>query len=61
MEDLCFSVDTHDSDGDRINKCVLLHIGRTILEFDSSIDLEKFAHDILNMIPEIRDTEAERD
>jgi hypothetical protein len=61
MEKLCFSVDTHSSDGYRVTKCVLLHIGKTILEFESSIELEKFADEIKAMISEIRQAEVERD
>ncbi len=59
-EKLCFSVDTHDADGYRISKCVMLHMGKTILEFDSTIELENFAKEILALVPEAREAELER-
>ncbi len=56
MKNLLFSVDEHDKDGDVTDKCVLLHIGKTLsLRFDDGEELEHFAKRILDMIPEIRE------
>lgn len=56
MKTLLFSVDEHDSAGDVTDKCVCLHIGKTvILRFDDGDELEDFAKQILGMLPEIRE------
>ena len=51
-----FSVNTYDSDGDICDKCVLLHLNdTTTIKFDSVDELENFANDILEMLPEIKE------
>ena len=66
---ILFSVNSYDSDGDVIDKCVQLHmpaakgdwgapIGpQTILEFRDSNEIEEFANAILNSLKEIRENE----
>ena len=51
----------HDKDGDPFERGVFVHLGsHTILHFADSKELRDFANDILKALPEIRDTEAER-
>lgn len=50
-----FSIDMHDSDGDRYLKGVLIHIDENfILRFEDLDKLEEFAEGLLAMLPEIR-------
>jgi len=44
-----------DSDGDVYENCLLVFIGdTTIIKFNDSVELERFANQILNSLPEIR-------
>lgn len=53
MKDLTFSVDIDEDEG---SHRVLLHINRDIIiRFASLTEYEKFANDMLAMIPEIKD------
>lgn len=55
MKDLSFSINLNDDAGYIFKKCVLLYIDKNIiLPFDTVDELEKFANDILHMIPEIK-------
>lgn len=56
MDTLLFSVNEYDRDGDLVEKCVVLHIGTTMLKFRDVAQMEKFAQDILGMLPEIQES-----
>jgi hypothetical protein len=53
---LTFSTETAEYCGRICKKEIYLHIDHTtILPFDNIDDLKKFAQDILNMLPEIKE------
>ena len=52
-----WSVNLYDSDGDVLEKCVLVHAGTdVILNFQDTEHLENFAKEILRSLPEIKET-----
>lgn len=57
--EISYSLNLYNGEGRLFEKGVYLHIEpSTILRFLSSDDLEQFAKDILNTLPEIREAEA---
>jgi hypothetical protein len=58
--EISYSINRYNNEGRLFEKGVYLHIEpSTILRFYSSIELDQFAKDILNTLPEI--TEAEKE
>ncbi len=59
---LTFSVNLHDKDGDAFEKGIYLHDETgMILQFDDIVEFQKYANDILGMVPEILDTHPDLD
>jgi hypothetical protein len=55
---LSFAHNLHDRDGDLYENCLLLFCEpNLILKFENSGELEVFANRILEMLPEIRESE----
>ncbi len=54
-----WSVNYYDSDGDLVEKCILVHVEEnTILKFPDIEHLENFAKTILHSIPEIKESSS---
>ena len=55
---LLFSVNDYDRDGDQVDRGIWLHIDDTLsLKFENGSALEKFALEILAMLPEIKEND----
>ena len=53
-KDATFSVNHYDKDGDLVDDCIMVHIGRTILQFSTVTELDGFIKRLEKLSKEVK-------
>lgn len=53
MDEIGFSINTYDSDGDLVTECIIIHYGQLMLKFDNVKQLIDFSAGVQKCVAEI--------